>query len=251
MEYPVYAFLVDLLQPVVLLCLLAATVLIGLWRKSRETRGRVVGAAAALLLLAGLCTRAAAYLALGSLEWRYPPEQARPDAVGAIVVLSANMVPADQLLPAGELGDGTVLRCLHAARLYRQGPSCLVVASGGPEVARLMRDFLIEQGVARPDLLMEEHSSSTYENALESGKLLRERGIVKIALVTEATHLLRAARCFSSQGFEVAPCGCHYRATHFSWSLCDFVPTPGQAAEVQRALHEWLGMAWYRLRGRI
>jgi uncharacterized SAM-binding protein YcdF (DUF218 family) len=147
--------------------------------------------------------------------------------------------------------EDTVIRCLHAARLYRQGPPCLVVATGDAVAAALMRDFLVEQGVAKADLLVEGGSTTTYESAVETRKLLRERGIERIVLVSDATHLPRAGRCFSAQGFEVTPAGCHYRATSYSASFPGFLPSPGGARDVTEAMHEWLGLGWYWLRGRI
>jgi uncharacterized SAM-binding protein YcdF (DUF218 family) len=245
-----YWFLNGFLQPVLLLFLLTAIMLTTLWRRCREIRGRLLWAIVAFVGLAGLCTRAVAYLALGSLEWLTPPDPNRPEAVQAIVVLSGSVLPPDKLLPNGELGGNTLHRCLHAARLYRRGPACLVVVSGGPLAAQLMQDFLVEHGVAKSDVVTEDRSTSTYESAVETRALLGERGIDNIVLVSDAAHLPRARRCFSAQGFAVTPSGCHYRATSFSWSLFDFLPSPGAAREVQEAMHEWLGLGWYWLHGR-
>ena len=165
-----YGFASYLVQPLLPLCLLAAGMLILLWRKNLVTRGRLFWAIVAFVVLSGLCTPAAAYLALGSLEWRCPPEPNRPKGVEAIVVLSGGSLPPDNLLPNGEMCESTLHRCVHAARLYRQGPPCLVVVTGGPVVTRLMRDFLVEQGVAKSDLSVEGCSTSTYESAVETQK---------------------------------------------------------------------------------
>jgi uncharacterized SAM-binding protein YcdF (DUF218 family) len=246
-----YSFTTYLLQPLLPLCLLAASMLIFLWRKNLATRGRLLWTIVALVVLSGLCTQAAAYLALGSLEWRCPPEPNRPKGVEAIVVLSGAVVPPDKLLPNGEMGANTLHRCVHAGRLYRQGLPCPVVVSGDPVATRLMRDFLIEQGVAKSDLSVEGCSTSTYESAVETRKLLHGRGIDKIALVTDATHLPRASRCFSAQGFEVTPSGCHYRATSINAPFFGVLPSPGGARDMQDAMHEWLGLGWYWLLGRI
>lgn len=253
-----YRFLADFLQPFLLLYLLTGLALANLWRKRTETRGRLLLVTLPFLGLIVICTPAVAYLALGSLEWRYPPQYDRPDDVEAIVVLGGAMWPPDELRLRAELGQDTLYRCLHAARLYRQGKPCLVVVSGGivepdtpgPTLAELMHDFLREQGVAEADLLVEDKSRSTYENAVGTRTLLRQRGIDKILLVTDATHLRRAQRCFRAQGFEVTPSGCRYRATSFEWSPFEFLPSPHAARHVQQVAHEWLGMAWYRLTGK-
>jgi uncharacterized SAM-binding protein YcdF (DUF218 family) len=142
--------------------------------------------------------------------------------------------------------------------MYHQGPHCPVLVSGGridpdtPEsCARVMRDFLLRQGVAAADVIEEDASGSTYENAVECARILRERGLTRVLLVTEASHLERAMRCFRKQGVDPTPCGCHYVTLHFEWTATDFLPNPSLTRPTQAALHEWLGLAWYALHGRI
>jgi uncharacterized SAM-binding protein YcdF (DUF218 family) len=114
-----------------------------------------------------------------------------------------------------------------------------------------MRDFLLDLAVREPDLIVEDQSRSTYENAVASSKLLEARGIQRIVLVTEAVHMVRAARCFRRQGFEVVPAACHHGATGYTFGMEDLIPSPGSVSNCQRVWHEWLGIAWYKLRDQI
>jgi uncharacterized SAM-binding protein YcdF (DUF218 family) len=98
---------------------------------------------------------------------------------------------------------------------------------------------------------MEDRSRTTYENAVETAKHLRERKVQRIVLVTEAVHLLRAKLCFEKLGLHVTPAGCNYQATTFDWSPINFLPSPEAAVHVDRVAHEWLGLIWYRFHGRI
>ena len=131
----------------------------------------------------------------------YPPHDEVPGDAGAMVVLSGYVRPPGKMLPEAELGSDTLLRCLHAARLYKAKP-CLVIVSGGqvdpstpgPTLARVMHDFLLGQGVKEEDLLMEDRSRTTYENAVLSGDILSRRGIDKLVLVTSASHMPRGER---------------------------------------------------------
>jgi len=52
--------------------------------------------------------------------------------------------------------------------------------------------FLVKLGVPATDVLVEDRSRTTSENAVETQKLLALRGISKILLVTDAAHDLRA-----------------------------------------------------------
>jgi uncharacterized SAM-binding protein YcdF (DUF218 family) len=117
--------------------------------------------------------------------------------------------------------------------------------------AVLMHDFLVERGVSAADLIVETESRTTYENAVESARLLELHGIHKIVLVADAVDMFRAQRCFQKQGVEAIPAPCHYRADHLECSCFDFLPNPNTAANGRRVWHEWLGTAWYWLRGRI
>lgn len=159
----------------------------------------------------------------------------------------------------GELALDTVSRCLHAATVYRALGSRPVVVSGGLlasgpaniPVARGMRDFLVELGVAGSDIIEEGRSSTTYENAAETRRLLAEKGLDRIALVTSSTHLPRSTAVFEGQGFTVIPAGSGYSNQDAPWRAVDLLPSASAADAVNRVAHEWVGLAWYRLRGRL
>jgi len=260
-----YRFIVALLQPYPLLYLLTLVALVRVWRSYLGNRRRLLLAIVPFGLLGFVSLPVVGYLALGSLEWPYPPRDEVPDDAGAIVVLSGYVRPPGGSVRDPELGSDTLLRCLHAAQLYKaqlhKNHRCPIVVTGGKVnlntpgnmLAKDMHDFLVGQGVKEEDLLMEDASSTTFENAWNSGeKFLTPRGIDKIVLVTSAFHMWRSERCFRALGFQVVPSPCDYRATWFSWSLTAFVaPSPHAAAGVETVVHEWLGIAWYWLWGRI
>jgi len=255
----IYRFTVALLQPFPLLYLLTLAALARLWLKRRGKRRRLLLAIVPLGMLGLVSLPVVGHLAVGSLEWRYPPHDEVLGDAGAMVVLSGYVRPPSNTLPDAELGSDTLMRCLHAARLYKAKP-CLVIVSGGqvdpstpgPTLARVMHDFLLGQGVKEEDLLLEDRSRTTYENAVLSGDILSRRGIDKLVLVTSASHMPRSERCFRALGFRVTPSACDYHTAGFSWSLSDFLlPNPHAATGVELATHEWLGMGWYWLNGRI
>src|SRR4051794_12833636 len=120
----------SLLRPYALLVALTWLGLAHLWRRRRESRGRLLLAAGPFAALTLLSLPAVAHLALGSLEWPYPPTSRRPEGA-AVVVPSAGFVPRDAVRLHDELSDATLGRCLEAVRAYRAGPPCPVVVSGG------------------------------------------------------------------------------------------------------------------------
>jgi uncharacterized SAM-binding protein YcdF (DUF218 family) len=257
---PVYSLISYLLRPYVFVLLLLGLVIARLWWKRPEQRRSLLWVAVPFLLLIVLSTPIAGYFAIGSLEWQYPPQEERPKDAEAIVVLDGGGLPPDQTRARAELAPASLFRTLHAARLYHQAGPCLLLVTGGgkldpdvpgPPFVELMAELLLQLGVRPSDLLVESTSRTTYENAVESRKVLQKRSVNRIVLVTDATHLPRAVRCFRKQGFEVTPSGCHYQATELKPSVYFFLPAEAGIRGNQEAAHEWIGLAWYWLAGRI
>jgi uncharacterized SAM-binding protein YcdF (DUF218 family) len=238
------------LQPAILVFL--AIIAAGLaWRKWRFLAW--VGLALTLLW----CSPLFAYLSAGSLEWFYPALV--PQAAGeaeAIVVLGGAVMPSDLPVLEPYPSWDTYRRCKYAGWLYRHRRFVPVVVSGGPGpenviIARAMRSELELEGVPSAAIITEERSTSTYENGLFSAVLLRARGIRKILLVTEAYHMLRAEKVFRKLGLEVVPAPCAFSTARFHISLDKFLPV-GQPLTINNSvLHEWIGLGWYKLRGRV
>lgn len=251
-----YRVLAYFFQPYTLLLVLIGLAILYLWRTQKEKRGRIRWLVFPFLGLIVLSIPAVSYLALASLEWRHPIQDERPADVEAIVVLGGGVLTPDDPETYPVLDSGSLYRCIHAAKLYHQGRPCPLVVSGGkwdptapgPPCSELMRDFLIQLGVRPSDLIVENVSRTTYENAVESGKVLNKR---RIMLVTEGSHLHRSVLCFEKQQFDVLPSGCRYRARGFKPSLFYFLPCPEGAVGCHIASHEWVGLTYYWLSGKI
>ena len=197
----------ELLQPYTLLFLISIAALAGLWRRRRETRTRLLLLSVPLGMLL-LSTPAVSYLAFGTLEWRFSPLTALPADNQALVVLAGGLLPKDEYQPASLLAENTLYRCLHAAELYRGSGPCLVVVSGGAvevdrephAVSLLMKEFLVEQGVAASDILIEDRSRSTYENASQCQEAARTPASEADHAGDGCRHMRRAAGCFERAG---------------------------------------------------
>lgn len=109
---------------------------------------------------------------------------------------------------------------------------------------RFMAHILETEGVPAAMILIEARSRNTRESALYTAQILRGRGIGTVVLVAEADSMLRIELSFRKQSIAVAPAP--FRRTQLQFSLL-----PGWAAlrRNERALHEYLGLAWYKLHG--
>lgn len=191
-----------------------------------------------------------AWLLTGSLEWRYRPGVSGREPE-AIVVLSG-YVEGNEPGLGSRLGRDSAVRCGYASWLHRRKWSRTpIIVTGDDRVTSLMRDQLVADGVP-PELIWREgQSSSTFESALHTARLLREKSIRRIALVTEAFHMPRAEASFRKQGVEVdvAPCG--FRTPSFGGNLEDWIPGSGAIRGNDEMIHEFVGMGYYWLRGYI
>jgi uncharacterized SAM-binding protein YcdF (DUF218 family) len=193
----------------------------------------------------------AAALLCGSLEWRYAVSPFPAGDAEAIVVLGGDVYEADPSQPENSPGHNTSLRCSYAAWLHRRWKPLPILAAGGSGAAAVMARALEADGAPPSMIWTETASGSTYENAVYSARILRAKGIRRIALVTEAYHMPRAAACFRKQGLAVVPAPFAYRTLRFHADWRHAFPSVEAARFSEDSLHEWVGLAWYRLLGRI
>lgn len=215
-------------------------------RRGRTRLGGMLGGAALAWLWIGSMPWTAGWLT-ASLERDYPSVAIeRLPAAGAIVVLGGAIRSPDgsQGYPALTRASN---RLWHAARLYRAGKAPLLVLSGGydpslgdrPE-ADAMREFLVALGVPASAMLLESTSRTTRENARFTAVLLGQRGIHNVLLVTSASHMARARRCFEAEGLHVVAAATDHAGRPVTgWARV--VPDAGALQDVARALKEWVG----------
>ena len=197
----------------------------------------------------------AAWLLSCALEGRYAPRAFPVGEADAIVVLSGNVQPPLPERPVPLADRDTYERCHYAAWLYHNWRKLPVLACGGvgshggEAFSVTMRRLLDAEGVPASQIWIEDESRSTHENAVDAAALLRQKGISRVAVVTEACHMPRAASCFRKQGLHVVPAPCCFFRLHPDWQ--QFVPGWRAIAQNELALHEIAGLAWYRMRGWI
>ncbi len=92
------------------------------------------------------------------------------------------------------------------ARFFRGDAPILLLCGGGPggrPEAAAMRDIAIAAGVPERAILLEPRSRNTFENAVETSRLMRSKGLKSLVLVSDRYHLPRAALLFRHAGVTV------------------------------------------------
>jgi uncharacterized SAM-binding protein YcdF (DUF218 family) len=121
-----------------------------------------------------------------------------------------------------------------------------VLEPEAPPLADLLAGCLRDEFHVDTELWVEAESGTTWENAERSRALLAPRGIERVLLVTHAFHMPRAVLAFEHAGFTVTPAPTGLRPRPRP-RLRDCVPSARALQQSALALHEWLGLAWYRL----
>jgi uncharacterized SAM-binding protein YcdF (DUF218 family) len=234
------------------LLFLALVSLFRIWRRSTpHDRPWLLAISLAGLLLLSL--NPVVWLFSRPLEMWYDQNPAPSVKADAIVVLAGAVASPLPERPYPMIGSDTYVRLHHASWLFKHWAAQPILASGGGEdgesYSQTMRHFLEAEGIPPDKIWVEDRSRSTYENALYGAQILRQHGISRIALVTDARSMPRASACFRKQGLTVVPAP--FRFYNLDLTLEDILPTWRAIESNGETAHELFGLIWYWLRGRV
>jgi uncharacterized SAM-binding protein YcdF (DUF218 family) len=241
-----------LLPTVWLLALLLGALLARQPRRQRQW----LAAAAALALL----TFNPALTNEALLAWELPavPLAALPARADAAVLLTGITQVDKSPHDRAYLGNGAD-RLTHALWLYRARRVRRIIVSGGSGAvlakahteASDLATLLRLAGVPNADIIVEDSSRNTRENALNTKRLLaRYPGTDTLILITSAFHERRALGCFRKVGLQpiAFPAGFRStdrRATPDYWA----VPSPAALENLSLLIHEVAGWLTYKVMG--
>lgn len=155
--------------------------------------------------------------------------------------------------------SSSVDRLLQALQLYHDGKIRKILLSGGSgfvnyqdwKESGLIAKVLLKSGVKEEDIILENGSRNTYENAANSVALLRPGKYgSKVLLITSAFHMRRSLMCFEKLNFKVDPFSVDIRSAIHIQTL-DRIIQPDAECLVQWDLliHEWVGIVMYKVMG--
>lgn len=210
-----------------------------------------------VLAVSGWTTAGA--LMLHPLEDRFRRPVEMPARVDGIVVLGGGFEGGVNRVRGGYELNSSGDRFVEAAALALRHPEARVLVSGGTGALILKGEgdgetaprLLEALGVERGRLLLDNEARNTQENALFSKRLADPKPGETWVLVTSAFHMPRSVGLFRKAGFAVVPWPTDYRTSG--------IEGPGFAQDnafdsmqnTAIAIREWVGLAAYRLTGRI
>jgi uncharacterized SAM-binding protein YcdF (DUF218 family) len=153
----------------------------------------------------------------------------------------------------------TTDRLLYAVKMYYQGRVDKIVISSGSgnlinnqhKEADYVRDFLISINFPEEDIIVENRSKNTFENAKFTVELLKEQSdSSSFLLFTSSMHMKRARACFQKQGLDVDIYVVDYLTGFEDFSLnYYFFPKYDVILAWRWVFHEIIGYYVYRVAG--
>lgn len=240
-----------------ILLILAALFLLG----KRRRKPAVALLWLAVLLIFVLSSFTGTYILLRPLEKGYAPvseraltEMAKDGEKTAVVVLAGDVtrgLQADKEADA-QIGEGTLQRVFAGLLVYKAAGFPVCVSGGlepgaeGEPLAKIMGKVLNRMGVPQNKIIYEGSSRTTWENAVYSVKLLKGMGFERVILVTDAVHMRRSTEAFRAQRINVVPSPSGY--LYGKPGFTKWLPNSGSLDNNLRALHEWAGLVYYKIR---
>ena len=241
----------SLLLPPFSLCIVGIAGFLLLKRKPRLGKSLL---AISLMLLFLLSMPLVANGLMNLLEKNIQPVNlATARSADAIVILGGGVYHDAPEYGTATINGLTLERLQYGAYLQRQTGLPVLVSGGSPEggttEAVLMKRTL-EQEFKVPVRWAETRSLDTAQNAQFSAVILKAAGVRKVLVVSHAWHLPRARIAFEGKGLTFIPAPTRFANVAGSRSgpeIFKYLPQARALLKSHYALHELIGMLWYKL----
>lgn len=170
-----------------------------------------------------------------------------------IILLGGGMrIGVPDLSGTGFPSGDTLERMVTTVRLHKRLRIPIVISAGHRDPLKagvpIIRRILVDLGANGDQIFVEDKSRDTRENAKFSKEVCSRLGFEEPILVTSAYHLGRSQMAFAKVGLETTPYPASFLSIDLDTTvLCRYLPHFSNLADSARALHEYLGMVFYRL----
>ncbi|MFC1852859.1 ElyC/SanA/YdcF family protein [candidate division CSSED10-310 bacterium] len=226
-----------------------------LWFSKKQKMGRIFVTIGVVLIIL-LSFTIFSDLLLNPLESFHAPllQTDSLNDVEWIVVLGGGHT-SDQRLPlTSQLSESSLVRLIEAIRLHLKISDSKIILSGGGAFdptphARLLAEVAISLGVDPKNLVMESGSNDTKDEANLIKAIVGKKPFI---LVTSASHMPRSIALFRKVGLKPipAPVG-HLVKNPQKINPSMFYPNTNGLRQAHKAVYEYLGLLWAKIRNQI
>jgi uncharacterized SAM-binding protein YcdF (DUF218 family) len=189
----------------------------------------------------------------------YPYTQIdKPYEVGVLLGGGINMYDEELKRP---MYSQSVDRILQTISLYKEGKIKKILVSGGSGLvlnqgfseSDVTKKIFMDAGIPESDIIIENKSRNTHENAVETSRLLKELGIQSAPLlITSAFHMRRSLACFSKAGLKVIPYPTDIKSGSSTLTPDKLIiPDPSCISGWRMLFKEWVGLIAYKMKGYV
>lgn len=218
---------------------------LGIWLTKKHPRTGRALAAVSLIVLLILSLPISGNALLRTLETTPPISEHQLKEIQAIIVLGGGKNNgAPEYGGIDTVSQSTLERLRYAAHLQQVTGKPILVTGGAPFGGRAEADTMAEslkQDFNAKAIWIEDQSNDTTENAAYCAKILKQHGVNKIALVTQAWHTPRAVPLFERHGLKVYPAPTGF-AREDAEPLAQWLPKASALDKSSMAIREWIAM---------
>ncbi len=197
---------------------------------------------------------------IAASKWNIKPIKLERNEKFKYAIVLGGMANFDQEVDRIKFSEA-IDRLLQTLQIYKAGHIKKIIISGGsgsilyPEVieSEIIRNYLIQIGIPKSDILIENKSKNTRQNALYTAELLKKKNIpYSCLLVSSTSHMRRATGCFHKVGINVLPYPTNQQDSNFKFTPGKLLlPDPAILNSWNLLIHEIAGYIIYWLRGYV
>ena len=146
-------------------------------------------------------------------------------------------------------------RILTTAQYYFKYPKKIYISGGmvlqnTASESSIYKKELVALGVKDEDIILEEKSKNTKENAQYIGESLKENNTKSVILITSAFHMDRSFRIFQKfiPDIEFYAAPCNYFASKINDRTISFIPSYYNFVKLQFVMWEIVGNIYYQIK---
>ncbi|NRA14887.1 MAG: envelope biogenesis factor ElyC [Oceanospirillaceae bacterium] len=241
-----------ILMPVPMVLIITVLGLLLLLFSQRQRLGKWLTTGGVLMLVL-LSSTPIANLLITPLENHYPAYNLDKGSVKFVIVLGSGHTSDSRVAVTSQIGSASLARLMEGMRIYKANPDAKLIFSGwgGTDPvpnAEVVARVAIALGVPKTDIIKEPRAKDTHDEAEMNKSVV---GDAPFALVTSAAHMPRAMALFQKQGLMPVAAPANYLVKNSPGQSPSVKFDAANLAKSESAIHEYLGLAWAKLRGQI
>ena len=214
-----------------------------------------------LLFFVISCAAATGFITNKAMGYLENLQQSSPlkNHYDAVIVLSGmlDLELSDQQNPEFSTAVDRIIKGIELIKNNRT--DYLIISGGdgglqssGKSEAALLGDFAKKWGVPEDKIIIEPDSKNTFENALETAKIIQKYQFKQLLLITSAFHMHRSIGCFKNQNLFPDILLVDFRSSqdHPSKDFRNYIPSSSGLNKLSVLIHEITGIIAYHLTGK-